>query len=278
MHWQGVKWQDIKWQGMKWHLAALAFIVFIISAMPAQAQFGDPDQAGQATADDGTAEINDPLENVNRFFFRVNNVGDRYFLKPVAQGYDYITPDFLQEGIFRFLNNVETPVIFANDMLQGEVRRGAKTVGRFLINTTFGVAGFVDIADRWGLERHSEDFGQTLGVWGVGSGPYLYLPLLGPAPPRDLVGTGVDQFFDPLTYTGGRAFLIARASRTAVGLIDLRARNLGTIEEIERTSIDFYAAVRSLYIQSREGAIRNGEVDLEELPDFSDEFELEDFE
>jgi len=221
-------------------------------------------------------DTNDPLEEVNRVFFGVNNALDKLILVPIARTYRFIVPEPGRQGVRNFLRNLNSPVIFANDLLQGEPERAGTTLARFGINSTLGVAGIFDPARSMGFERHHEDFGQTLGVHGVSEGPYLFLPLFGPSPPRDLVGRVVDTAMDPITWIGGDDFQYFKYGRTALRVIDLREQNLETLDEIERTSIDYYAAVRSLYRQSREGAIRNGEFDFEDLPDLSDDFE-EDF-
>ena len=216
-------------------------------------------------------EANDPIEPLNRYFFAVNNeLLDPLILKPAAQGYDVVVPGFAKNSVRHFLDNLRTPVILANDMLQGEWDRAGDTITRFGINTTVGLAGLMDPATEWGYARHGEDFGQTLAVWDTGEGPYIYLPVLGPAPPRDLAGFVVDQAFDPLTYIYWNRDSIVPVARFVVNGIDLRARNLDTLDEIERTSVDYYAAMRSLYRQSRKNEIANGETDVDALPDLSD--------
>jgi phospholipid-binding lipoprotein MlaA len=131
-----------------------------------------------------------------------------------------------------------------------------------------GLAGTVDVAQRWGLEPHTEDFGQTLAVWGVGDGPYLVLPLLGPSGPRDAIGDVADIFMHPFTYTGLREKGWWTAGIGVVGAVDLRSRNLDAIDQVEQTSVDPYASIRSLYRQYRENEIRNGELRPEDLPEF----------
>jgi phospholipid-binding lipoprotein MlaA len=143
--------------------------------------------------------------------------------------------------------------------------RATVTLGRFFLNTGFGFLGLVDVATEWGAEpAHDEDFGQTLAVWGFGEGPYLMLPIFGPSNPRDAVGLVVDHFSDPLTYVilEGDEGLI----RGGVTAVDTRSRYLDQIDELEKTSIDYYAALRSLYRQSRNADIRNGEIAPEYLP------------
>lgn len=218
-------------------------------------------------------DVNDPLEEVNRVFFGVHNVADKIVLAPVARVYRFIIPSPGRSSIRNALRNLNSPVILANDVLQGEGNRAGTTLARFGINSTLGVLGLFDPATDMGYERHHEDFGQTLAVHGMSEGPYLFLPIFGPSPPRDLLGRVVDVAMDPITWVGGEDFQYFKYGRTAVQVIDFRAQNLDTLDEIERTSIDYYAAVRSLYRQSRDGAIRNGEFDFEELPDLGDDFE-----
>lgn len=218
-------------------------------------------------------DTNDPLEEVNRVMFGIHNGVDAIVLKPAAYVYRFIIPAPARQGVRNFLRNLNAPVIFANDVLQGEPGRAGTTLARFAINSTIGIGGLFDPATYMGYERHYEDFGQTLGVYGIGEGPYLFLPIFGPSPPRDLIGRGVDILMDPVTWVGGDDFEYFKYGATALRVLDLRERNIETINEIERTSIDYYAAVRSLYRQSRDGAIRNGEFDFDELPDLSDELD-----
>ncbi len=151
-------------------------------------------------------------------------------------------------------------MVLANDLLQGELERAETTLVRFFLNSTVGLLGLFDVAADWGYPYHDEDFGQTLAVHGVGEGFYLVLPVLGPSNPRDGIGRLVDTFLDPLTYVAqandAEEYLIAR---TVVSGIDLRARNIETLDDLKRDSIDFYARIRSLYRQSRANAISNGE-------------------
>ncbi|MBO6543594.1 MAG: VacJ family lipoprotein [Alphaproteobacteria bacterium] len=233
--------------------------------------------AGCATRPDATdtaavaayEEANDPIEPLNRYFFELNNFFDTILLRPSAEIYDGVLPSLAKDGVRNFLDNLRSPVILANDILQGEWERAETTTSRFGINTTAGVLGLGDPATGWGYTRHGEDFGQTLAVYGVGEGPYFYAPLLGPAPPRDLVGFGVDMLFDPLTYIFWDDGYTVPVTRFLVNGIDIRARNLETLDEIERTSVDYYAAIRSLYRQSRKDEIANGVTDLDDLPDIS---------
>jgi len=221
------------------------------------------------------AEANDPYERMNRKFFNFNNKLDSAIIKPAASGYNSIMPKPVRRGLRNFLNNFESPAIFANDILQGEWSRAGITFSRFLINTTVGIGGLFDVAKTSDLERHHEDFGQTLGSWGAGEGAYLVLPLYGPAPPRDLAGLVIDQAFNPLTYFNDTEVVIASATLTMFDLIDFRAENIENIDNIERTSLDYYATVRSIYRQNRRSEIANGEEQIEDLPDF--DFDMDEF-
>ncbi|MGI9437428.1 MAG: MlaA family lipoprotein [Geminicoccaceae bacterium] len=198
----------------------------------------------------------DPLETVNRGSFQFNLFLDRYLLEPVAKTYRFVTPSFVRTGVSNALFNLSTPVTVANDLLQGEPQRATDSLGRFMINTIMGVGGLIDVGGMLGMpERHSEDFGQTLAVYGVGSGAYLMVPLLGPSSPRDLAGRVVDFAFDPLGFLAPTSVTLARRG---ADVLAFREANIETLDELERTSIDFYAATRTLAQQLRETEIRNG--------------------
>jgi len=217
---------------------------------------------------EGPQEINDPFEPFNRLMFNTTLAIDKAVLRPTAIVYRAVFPEPIRDSVRNFLNNLDSPIIFTNDVLQGELARAKITFVRTVVNTTVGIGGLFDVADRWGFPRHREDFGQTLATLGIGEGPYLFIPLFGPANPRDLFGYGTDLFFQPLTYVqwGDESYI--PFVRYGVDLIDLRARNIGTLDEIEQTSLDYYASVRSLYRQSRNNEINNGASAVEDLPDF----------
>lgn len=221
--------------------------------------------------------INDPYEGFNRRMFAVNNTLDRNILKPVAKGYRSL-PDPVERGIENFLANLISPVTLVNDILQGELSRASTTATRLAINTTIGLGGFFDPARELGYTAHTEDFGQTLAVYGVDEGPYLFIPIMGPLPPRDLLGTSVDTFFDPVTWIYADDGLAAPLARYAIDGIASRASALEILDEIERTSVDYYATIRSLYRQNRKSEIANGETDLDDLPDLDALDDLDDFE
>jgi len=205
-------------------------------------------------------QVNDPMEPANRGMFEVNRALDNTILKPVATTYKAVAPDFVRTRISNILANLRSPVIFANDILQGEFKRAATTFLRFFINSTIGVGGMNDIASALEIEGHDEDFGQTLAVWGVEEGPFVMLPLFGPSNPRDTVGLVVDFLIDPLRMWASnteRNFVpVLRAGTDAV---DIRSENLEDLDDLEKSSLDFYAAIRSLYRQRRADAISNGE-------------------
>ncbi len=208
---------------------------------------------------------NDPYESFNRKMFAVEQTLDHYVLEPTAKGYTYV-PQPVRRSVGHFFRNLAAPVTLANDLLQGEGARAGTTASRFGINTTIGILGFFDPATRLGFERHTEDFGQTLATYGVGAGPYLYIPGLGPRPPRDLLGFIVDWNFSPTLYIADDDRSVAFASY-ALSSVNTRAANIDTIDEIERGSVDFYATVRSLYRQNRESEIANGVTNVDDLPD-----------
>ena len=224
--------------------------------------------AGCASTAPGGPMENDPFEKLNRTTFDITIKVDKAVFRPTALVYRRVVPQTVRESFRNFLNNLNSPVIFANDVLQGEIDRAGTTALRAGINTTLGIGGLFDIADRWGYVRHSEDFGQTLAVYGFGEGPYLFFPLLGPGNPRDLIGYIIDFAFDPLTYVQWGNEIWVPYTRFGIDLLDVRERNIETFDEIEMNSLDYYASVRSLYRQTRANEIRNGAMEIQDLPDF----------
>ena len=205
-------------------------------------------------------ETNDPLEPFNRTMFDINRFIDFMLLKPAAIVYRDLVPEPGRDAVRNFLNNLRSPVVLANDLMQLEMKRAGVTLGRFLVNSTAGIGGLFDVATNFGLEYHDEDFGQTLAVHGAGEGAYLVLPILGPANVRDGIGLVVDIFLDPLTYILANQDLEWVAfARAGVDGIDRRSRVIDVLDDIERTSLDYYATIRSLYRQRRADEIRNGE-------------------
>ncbi|MEZ6023686.1 MAG: VacJ family lipoprotein [Hyphomonadaceae bacterium] len=212
---------------------------------------------------------NDPWEGMNRDLYAVHNAVDGAVLEPIARGYRAVTPRFARTGVSNFLRNLRSPAIFANDVLQAEPTRSATTAGRFGINTTIGILGLFDPATSMGLERHDEDFGQTLAVWGLESGPYIFVPLMGPTTVRDATGKVIDIVFDPLTWAEFDNVDEARVARTVLAGVAARESVIEAVEDLE-TSIDPYVSIRSSYFLLRESAIQNGQADVQELPDFEE--------
>lgn len=209
-------------------------------------------------------ETNDPLEPVNRAVFQFNEIADKVILRPAAVGYRTVVPKGVRAGVRNFLNHVLGPITIVNALLQGEGERARDTFGRFMTNTILGLGGVIDVASDAGIPQYYEDFGQTLAVWGVESGPYLVLPLLGPSNFRDSVGRGVDSVVDPFgRYIYREYGMEGIAVRFTVNAVDWRAINLRTIDELRASSLDFYATVRSAYNQRRRHEITNGRSNTE---------------
>lgn len=211
---------------------------------------------------------NDPYEKTNRQTLVLNGWIDRYFVVPTVALYFVALPEGGRRGVHNFLGNLSKPTIFVNDILQGEFTRGSQTVGRFLINTTLGLGGFFTPATKIGIPDHGEDFGQTLAVWGVDEGPYLVLPFFGPSNPRDASGLVIDAAIDPTNFIHFKQHLWWAGAREYFTLLDLRAQTYQTIQGIQRSSVDYYAGLRSLYRQLRQNEIRNGRSAGNDLPDF----------
>lgn len=245
--------------GVRGVVGKFSLVVFFAASLFVSGCASTP---GASTAD------NDPYEATNREMFALNQKLDKAVALPVAKFYVRAVPEPARDGVHNFLTNLNSPVVFANDVLQGEPERAGQTFGRFAFNSTIGLGGLIDVASKMGIPGHDTDFGITLGIWGFDEGPFLMLPLLGPAPPRDLVGKVVDIFLDPLTYVSFRSKIYYDIGLGTMGLIDLRAQNIETLESIERTSVDYYATTRNLYLQYRKAAVNRGKPDVENLPNF----------
>ena len=208
----------------------------------------------------------DPYENINRKIFAFNKDVDNAILKPIAETYKTVTPEAIDRGVTNFFSNLNDVVVVINDLLQFKFKQAASDTGRFLVNTTVGVLGFADIATEFGLEKHYEDFGQTLGHWGVQSGPYIMLPFFGPSSGRDFVGRGVDLLFDPRLYiqtdASTRNFVLATNVLEAV---DMRADLLGVEDVVETAAVDEYSYIRDAYLQRREFLVYDGDPPEEPL-------------
>lgn len=234
----------------------------------------DIDSAVSASGSDEA----DPWEGFNRKMFSAHVFLDRNFLVPAAEGYRAVTPKKGRRGIRRFLSNLKAPGIFVNDILQGEFGRAGQTLSRFVVNSTIGAGGFADPAAQLGIPSHGEDFGQTLAVWGIDSGPYLFLPLLGPTTTRDGFGKVVQLGMDPMFYVRTPPADYARYARAGVGGVSAREQFLDPLAEIEEKSLDYYASFRSFYMQARKREIANGKVDYSDLPDIGEFEEFDELE
>lgn len=206
-------------------------------------------------------EANDPLEPFNRAMFRTDQALDRTLVRPVVKGYRAVVPEGGRKSVGNFLRNLRSPITFVHDVLQAEPQRAGTTFARFVVNSFVGVLGLFDVGSEIGLPYHSEDFGQTLAVWGVGDGPYVYVPLLGPSTVRDGTGFGVDAFFvDPLAWysrgNGAERWIQWAVFGTLV--INTKDETMDVLDELKASSIDYYAALRSAYRQIRASEIRNG--------------------
>ncbi|MHB0805162.1 MlaA family lipoprotein [Stutzerimonas nitrititolerans] len=197
----------------------------------------------------------DPWEGVNRAVFRFNDTVDTYSLKPLAKGYQKVTPDVIETGIGNVFSNLGDVVVLANDLLQGKIRNAGIDTSRILFNTTFGVLGFFDVATRMGLPKNDEDLGQTLGVWGLGNGPYVVLPLLGPSTLRDAGGRVGDSFLGPYRYIND---VPVRNTTFGVDVVDTRASLLSAEKMITG---DKYIFIRNAYLQNREFRTMDGQVE-----------------
>ena len=202
---------------------------------------------------------NDPLEPLNRKIFAVNLALDHAVFRPVAKAYVYVVPDDGRAAIYHMLDNFKEPTVFFDNVLQGEFKRAGITLERFFINSTVGFGGIVDVATLSGIERQPADFGQTLYVWGIKSGPYLILPIFGPSNPRDAIGQGVDSYADPFTvWANDHGITELTTARLIAGGADDRARVLDILDDLEKNSVDFYAQLRSLAQQNRAAELNHG--------------------
>lgn len=211
---------------------------------------------GAAFALPARADDNDPIEPFNRSMFWFNERLDLYLLEPVAKGWDFVAPELVQTCVANFFDHIGFPALLANDLLQAKWVQAASDTGRFVVNTTAGWAGLFDPAVEIGLVRHNEDFGQTLGYWGVPQGPYLMLPVMGPFTIRDGVGYLVDinlavyPLFVPAYVTIGPRVL---------GTVNWRAQSIEQIDNAREASLDYYAFVRNAYLQRREALVNDSE-------------------
>lgn len=236
-------------------LAAALLLGLAVAGCAARPDPTDPEAVAEFE------QTNDPLEPLNRGLYVVNDGLDTLLIRPAAEAYRIFIPPEIRTSVRNMLGNLRSPVILLNDVLQGETQRAGTTLGRFVLNTTLGVGGLFDVATGFGLPGHGEDFGQTLAVWGAEEGPYLFLPVLGPSNPRDLIGTGVDAVSNPFTWISGDAWLdTVTAVRIGLQALDTREGLIEPLDALRQGSLDPYAALRSAYRQRRAAEIRNPEV------------------
>jgi phospholipid-binding lipoprotein MlaA len=241
-------------------------LLLVLAALPATAQgespvrplepaaAEDPAAAVDVDWEEGEGIVWDPLEPVNRGIFQFNETLDAWIMEPVATGWDFVLPTRVQLCIANFFTHLTLPVRFANDVLQLKLVKAFDDTGRFVVNTLVGVGGLFDPASRAGIPVHDEDFGQTLGRWGVPPGPYLVLPLLGPSNPRDGVGLAVDSMGAIQTFFVSFPILVSAA---AVNAINDRSLTLEQVRGERESALDFYAAVRTGYSQFRESRVHD---------------------
>jgi phospholipid-binding lipoprotein MlaA len=206
-----------------------------------------------------TQNNKDPLESINRGVYKFNDVADKAVIKPVATAYKTVTPSPIRKGVSNFFNNLRSITTVLNDILQLKFANAFTDAGRFVINTTFGIAGFIDVASMDNIPNRQEDFGQTLGHWGVGNGAYIVLPLLGPSTVRDATGFVFDTATsDPITYTHNIGQVRLHNQIRAVQLLDRRTQLLDAGDLVDDASLDAYSFVRDAYLQKRESDVYDG--------------------
>jgi phospholipid-binding lipoprotein MlaA len=224
---------------------------------------------GCATA---SKDPRDPWEGWNRGVQKFNDTLDDYVMKPVSEGYQYVTPSFVDRGVTNFFSNVDDISVVANDLLQFKLTQSGRDLGRFLVNTTVGLGGFVDVASKLELEKNNEDLDQTLGAWGVPSGPYLVLPFFGPSTPRGVVGVAGDTAANPINWINPAAIPWGTGT---LDLVDTRADLLSATRIVDEASVDRYEFIRNAYFQQRNYLIHDGNPPLDEEMEKELDLELE---
>lgn len=214
-------------------------------------------------SDDRHSGDRDPIEKCNRQMFAFNDGLDRYVMKPVAKGYTKVTPAPVRTGVSNFFANLEMIYTIPNQFLQGKSHIGVQDTGRFVTNTTVGVIGIFDVAKRWGMPPHEEDFGQTFAVWGMAEGPYLVVPLIGPMTARDAPGRIVSVAFNLILFGGLNEVL--RTPLSALETVDTRASADNDLDKVNEIAMDRYVFIREAYRQRREFLIHDGNPPVEDL-------------
>lgn len=240
-------------------LAVLA--LSLLAAGCATAQQSQPQEAEVHT-------VSDPLEDMNRFFFNLNQRVDRHAAQPAATAYKDNVPQTVRGSLHNLLDNLGGPVTVANDLLQVQFENAGVAAGRFVVNTTVGVAGIFDVATDWGMPARPRDFGETMGTYGMPAGPYLVLPLRGSTDVRDFAGNFVDGYATPLRYVRYDGNQYVGWMKSTLGSMDTRTTRANNYRDIERNSVDYYATMRTLYTERRTNLIEDRTVRTAELPDF----------
>jgi len=202
-----------------------------------------------------TGNPRDPLEPINRAVYKFNDGADHLLIKPAAEFYRFFLPQFMRTGVSNFFSNLNDVIVALNSLLQGKLTQAGSDVARLIVNTTVGLLGLFDVATEIGLEKHNEDFGQTLGYWGIGDGPYLVLPLLGPSSARDAVGWVGDYYAWPVTYVESNR---DRNILIAMRFISARADLLEASRILETAALDPYEFVRDAFLQRRRNLVYDG--------------------
>ncbi len=240
-----------------------AVLASVLAVAPASAQ----DASGVGRVRDPA----DPLESLNRGLYGVHRGLDKVLIRPLMLVYTGVTPRLLRAGLRNAIGNLGEPITFVNDVLTVRPRRAGRTVTRFATNSTIGVLGLFDFAKDAGFPRHASDFGQTLARYGVGPGPYLFIPVLGPSTLRDTTGRVVDGFADPVLLFRYKGDTAVRIARPAVSGLELRSLFDGDIQALDTTATDPYVTLRSAYLQNRQSYVQDGQVDVDALPSFEPE-------
>ncbi len=252
----------------------ILIVLFLSSVLVLQGCASKEASVNYSNSETEIVSVNDPLEKVNRVVFQFNIIFDKLILRPIAVTYRTIVPEFVRNRVTYSLNNLGMPITAVNNVLQGELRKAGVSTSRFIINSTVGILGFFDPASSIGLTADNEDFGQTLSVWGVPSGPYLVLPFFGPSNPRDFTGLLSTSLLDPMYQIGGGSAQDSqRLYRIGTGAVDFRSQNIELFDDLQNNSIDYYTAVRSYYNQNRLGSVVNNNDSDEELFDMLDDFD-----
>ena len=242
----------------------------IIAAAAILGLFGTEQAAAATAGASAPGLIADPLEGWNRGVYGFNNGLDRAVVRPLAMTYRRTLPTPARDGVRNVLTNLGAPVVFVNDMLQVRPTPAANTAFRFAVNTTVGVLGVFDVASSMGVPKHKADFGQTLGRYGVGPGPYVFLPFLGPSSVRDTVGFVVNTAIDPVTFARFDGAVPAKVTVITLNALDVRITFDRDIKDLQRTATDPYAATRSIWIQNREAFISgDAPPKVDDLSDFT---------